>query len=858
MKNAIITIWLVVAVSATCACGADRLVPSQYPTIQAAVYASKNGDTVIIAPGTYTGPGNRDIVVNQNITIRSQDGPETCIIDCNGSPAEQHIGFYINAGSIAGITITGGYSTRDEGSAITCSYGSRVKLTNCILTNNRGTMGGAVFCNRGNMEIANCFLINNVNQGSGGAISCQDRESFLMLANCTISGNSAGRGGGIIVSRSNIIVKNCVISNNRADPMDGGGIYCVSGSVLVADSSICGNSSRTGGGIYCLEQGNITVKNSVITENSAMSENYNYYLNRGGGIYCERGTATIIGSDISQNSASQGAGAYFILTKSLFISDCNFYNNTAGGINGYMAWGGAIYFANPDFYSMSGAVFPIINSFITDNIAKGTDCRGGGLYIETPTSRYPQQNVNIMLSGCVIARNSAQAQSSGANSYGGGIYTSGRVLLSLSETDIIQNSAIRGGGIYNGTSGFDMSRCRISGNSAIEGSAISYSAGETTLESCAISGNRALRNFEQCPVIWRGQSAILRIANCTIVGNIPPVVSPPANPLPSITNSIIYWNSQNPRFYWKFTPNYFSITYSDIQGGYAGTGNIDADPCFAIPGHWDTNGTSIPYDDFWVEGNYRLMAVSPCIDSGGTVFLMDNKDLAGKPRIAGIGIDIGAYEYQNTAPMANAGEDVNVFAWVDGNASVTLDGSGSYDADGDNLTYLWNWSINGNTNEANGISPTIELPVGVHTIELVVNDGLKDSEPNEVVITVVEPIECRLWILPRVINRQGNQLDIWTTLKLPAGVTKDQIDIGHKLMLYPGGIEAQRQSIRQYLDDGDEQIAVWASFDRSSLLTTVQDNGPVQLDVVGRFNTGQYFFGRDTVRIIDHNPNHRP
>jgi hypothetical protein len=82
-----------------------------------------------------------------------------------------------------------------------------------------------------------------------------------------------------------------------------------------------------------------------------------------------------------------------------------------------------------------------------------------------------------------------------------------------------------------------------------------------------------------------------------------------------------------------------------------------------------------------------------------------------------------------------AGEDQTVYAWVDGFADVTLDGSDSNDADGDELTYKWMWTIDANTYEANSVSPTIELPrlttgqifYGTDTIRII---NPKKTRPN--------------------------------------------------------------------------------------------------------------------------------
>ena len=91
--------------------------PGEYGTIQAAIDDCNDGDVVIIAEGTYTGTGNRDLDFNgKAITVRSTnpDNPTVVavtIIDCNGSEPEPHIGFDFHTNEdansvVAGFTIT--------------------------------------------------------------------------------------------------------------------------------------------------------------------------------------------------------------------------------------------------------------------------------------------------------------------------------------------------------------------------------------------------------------------------------------------------------------------------------------------------------------------------------------------------------------------------------------------------------------------------------------------------------------------------------------------------------------------------------------------------------------------------------
>jgi hypothetical protein len=93
-------------------------------------------------------------------------------------------------------------------------------------------------------------------------------------------------------------------------------------------------------------------------------------------------------------------------------------------------------------------------------------------------------------------------------------------------------------------------------------------------------------------------------------------------------------------------------------------------------------------------------------------------------------------QLDNQPPIADAGPDQTVYVIPPATtAMVSLNGSGSYDPDGDPLTYNWTWD--GNT--ASGVSPTVELPLGATTITLVVNDGQVDSEPDTVDIAVNVP-----------------------------------------------------------------------------------------------------------------------
>ncbi|MCJ7778683.1 MAG: right-handed parallel beta-helix repeat-containing protein, partial [Sedimentisphaerales bacterium] len=216
----------------------ELLVPSQYPTIQAAIDAAIDGDTVIVAPGTYTGTGNRDISFKSKaITVRSADPNDpnivaATIIDCNGVGRSFYFHNNEDANSILeGFTIIGHAS----GGGISCLQSSPT-ITHCNIMKGRG-----ISCRwESNANITNCTISNNKSSG----IYCED--SSPTITNCTISGNKAAGGGGIYCDYdSNATITNCTITGNTASGC-GGGICCYNSSSKIINCIFWNNSAQTG------------------------------------------------------------------------------------------------------------------------------------------------------------------------------------------------------------------------------------------------------------------------------------------------------------------------------------------------------------------------------------------------------------------------------------------------------------------------------------------------------------------------------------------------------------------------------------------------------------------------------------
>jgi len=168
-----------------------------FDSIQEAIDTAVDGNTVVVLDGTYTGTGNRDIDFwGMAITVCSRNGPENCIVDCQGG--EQLCrGFIFQNGEGAdsildGFTIINGYETYENvGGGILC-YSSSPTINNCIIRNNMGDMGGGIYCeNNSNPTISNCTISNNIaSWGTGGGIYCGWNSSPTII-DCNINNNSS-------------------------------------------------------------------------------------------------------------------------------------------------------------------------------------------------------------------------------------------------------------------------------------------------------------------------------------------------------------------------------------------------------------------------------------------------------------------------------------------------------------------------------------------------------------------------------------------------------------------------------------------------------------------------------------------
>ena len=344
----------------------------------------------------------------------------------------------------------------------------------------------------------------------------------------------AANGAGILCLNVSPTISRCVLERNQANSEGGGG-----------------------GGIACLSSHPL-IEECTLRENIA---------DHGGGIHCESSSPLIRSCTFNENAGLDNGGGISCFTGSAAtIAGCEFRNNAA-----YDKGGGAIY--------VSASTPYIVDCVLEEGWADD----GGGIYFTNDANS-------------LVVRSTIQGNSVFDRGGGIAVHSSAPVLL---ECDIFANWAFdfSGGGIdCEEFSQITLRSCRLDRNTAYDhgGGGLYCLKSEAALFNCSISGNAA---GQSGPGVFVDRS-VLSLTNCTLEGNSTygdegGITTTDSDV--SVVNSVLWGNSPSEVTVKTGAPP--SITYSDIAGGWTGTGNIDEDPVF-------------------IDEQYHIAAGSPCRDAG--------------------------------------------------------------------------------------------------------------------------------------------------------------------------------------------------------------------------------------------------
>ena len=552
----------------------------------------------------------------------------------------------------------------NDGSGIYNCQGIPV-LTDCTFSSNMSTNeGGGIFNYKSNSKITDCLF--NSNQAKHGAGICNSNYSESIITDCSFSENSAeNNGGGIYNNSSDHRISSCTFENNYAS--NGGGMYNYKSDPEIKHCSFNKNSvESSGGGIFNSNNSYPEIENCTFSENfsdnsgSGMSNSNSkptiisctFFNNTseisGGGIYNLNSQPTLNNCTLNMNHSVNG-GSMYNYNSAPIMTDCSIFGNTS-------VYGAGIYNSNNSNPTITICAFMI-------NTAEDS---GGGMFNDT--------NSKPNLNGCIFINNSAQNN-------GGGMYNSSSfpILTDCTFSENISNN--NGGGMYNNQSNPSMTNCTFRSNSAEdsggglynESSNISSTKTCTFIENSAKISGGAIQN-DKCNatlpnLLFLGNSALyggginnidnskITVLNCIFENNLSPYgnavscfssTEPEDNTTPcnvQLTNCIL-WDENEEIF--NEGNSTITVSYCDVKGGQSNVidpngdiiwddNNIEADPCFIVPGYWNLNQTPEDVnDDFYIEGEYHLKSqagrfdpvsqnwvtddvTSDCIDAGDPI-----------------------------------------------------------------------------------------------------------------------------------------------------------------------------------------------------------------------------------------------
>ncbi len=358
------------------------------------------------------------------------------------------------------------------------------------------------------------------------------------------------------------------------------------------------------------------------------------------GFRIQGGFVTVFGAAGPGQSGSVG-GAVLIEASSPTFMDCRFVGNVSLTVCG-AARGGAVH--------SDGGSPSFIGCIFLDNLAEGDSCAattagfGGAISGE---------GSDILLADCRFESNAINAAST---AYGGAVWSNGgnlRIRSCVFESNQAyaddSNAAGAGVAVWSGRSTVvdrsEFRSCNADGFWGADGGGLLITSTVGTVSNCLFDGNQA-HGLVRGPGSGGGMAAFgdVLIVNCTFSGNAAIGPDPEGNAISAgaATTAVncIVWGNLGQAI--ADISGGATVTFSDVEGGYPGAGNLDLDPLFV-------NAAA---------GDYRLGAGSPCIDAGNNTAVPAaiTEDLDGNPRFiddpqvvdTGLGsppiVDMGALE----------------------------------------------------------------------------------------------------------------------------------------------------------------------------------------------------------------------
>lgn len=461
---------------------------TQYDTLEKAIDAAENGDTVVLAKDvtanisinksitldlngkTLTGLGDDSVVTitgsDTEVTVTSS-AEEKGVITGGNNPSNGG-GFSIQDATVSlhNLSITENKAIGDGGGVTggggIYAKGAKLTLDNVHIYENTADYedheaadGGGILSLGGTLTIKNNSAVeDNTAIDCGGGICASN--TLIEIEASVIQGNRSFLGGGLHVSgkTSCTITRNARIQNNRAEYMTskqketefmasiGGGFYCGDGlDLTIQDSTVALNSGgEQGGGIVAYSIGELILDHAEITNNNATV---------GGGIFalCTAAANTHItlrnGSSINKNSATSFGGAIYGapvlkgIPLSITVESSSIYDNEAANGAGI-----AIY---NQFDKKDATITIKSGSKLYGN--KATNGYGGGIYSQNTTITIGENTTNSDSNEeePITNNNGASICNNQASVGGGGIYGFNSNIILAEDNALYNNAAQKAG-----------------------------------------------------------------------------------------------------------------------------------------------------------------------------------------------------------------------------------------------------------------------------------------------------------------------------------------------------------------------------------------------------------------------------